>query len=380
MITFNDAIQLLAASFTFTPDKLRMGLLAKKAVSNAYSDFGAKSAWNYLRRTTLINTIAGYQTGTIEYTAATRTLTLTDGVFPANSVYCEVLINRNIYQVQKRVDDTHLILLPGNCPVANITAGTPYVVVQTKYILPTDWIELRGITETAQLWNVTYVPPEIMLAMSQWWSSPTQPWYFTILGSGGAGRMYLQFLPPPNVNLTFSVLYQAKPRVPTMTGQYSAGRVVVTAASTTVTLSGGVFPKGVDRGCVFRVGNSAVPTGIYGDNPYVEERLVATRNSDTEIELQEPIDNSGTNLCYSVDDPIDVEPTSMQTYFDRLCEARLLRLHQADRNTIVEAERQAAFALQEAQAMDSRMNPASGLSPVLANVPTALFYSAKVGP
>lgn len=380
MFTFNDAQQQLADSFTFNVGKDRLGRLARKAVTSAYSDLGAKSAWNYLRRTTLINTIAGYQTGTIEYVAATRTLILTDGVFPMNSVASEVLINRNIYRVQKRVDNTHLILLEGNCPVQDIVAGTSYVVVQTQYILPPDWLELRGITETAQLWNVVYVPPEVMLAMSQWWSSPTQPWYYTIIGAGGAGRMYIQFLPPPNVNLTFSVIYQAKPRVFTMNGQYSQGRVATTSGSTTVTLTGGVFPSGVSRGCVFRLGDEAVPTGVYGDTPYIEERLVATRTSDTEIELQDPMDTTASNACYAVDDPVDIEPTSMQSYFDRLCEARLLRLHQATRTSIQEAEQAAAFALKEGQAMDSRMNPSANVNPILANIPTALFYSAQVHP
>lgn len=381
MITFNDQIAQLSASFTFTPDKLRLGLLAKKAVSSCYTEIGAKSSWNYLRRTTLINTIASYQTGTIQYDAVTRTLTLTDGVWPLNAVDSEVLINRNIYEVQKRVDNTHLILLAGNCPIADIPSGTTYAIAQTQYLLPREFAELRGITETAQLWNVTYVSPEVMLAQSQWWSTPTQPWYFTILGAGGAGRMYMQFLPPPNVALTFSVLFQSKPRVPVLTGMYSTGAVTATIAGTTVTLAGGAFPKNLDRGCVFRLGNTAVPTGEYGENPYVEEHLIASRTSDTVIELMSPMESSVTGIRYSVDDPIDLEQMSMQSYFDRYCEARLLRLHQSDRKTIVEAEQAASNALKDAQAMDSRLNPSSNFSPLWAtNLPEALFYSAQVHP
>jgi len=382
MITFQDQIQQLADSFTFKSNAGdRIVRLATNAVTAAYRDIGSKSSWNYLRRRTQINTSASYSTGTIQYTASTRTLTLTGGTFPANAVSCEVLINRNVYAVQTRTDGTHLVLLSGRAPVEDIASGTSYAIVQTQYILPSDFMELRGITELERLWRVAYLTPEQMLSQTQWWFSPTTSWYFTILGAGGSGRMYIQFAPPPDIARTFDLIYQAKPRPRSLATAYSTGQVTTTVGGTTVTVTDGVLPAGLSSGCVFRFHPTTVPTGMCGDNPYIEEHLVASRTDDTHLELQTPMQTATTTGRYSVDDPIDLEQMSMQSYFDRLCEYRLMQNQQAtsDAIRIKNGEVQAAWA--EARAADARLNPAASVMPqVQIGLGEAVFYGGIVQP
>lgn len=380
--TFTDCQQRLADSYTFVQGADRIGRLAKLSIGRAYSDISGQAYWNYLRRRTQINVNASYSTGTIAYTASTRTLTLTGGTFPTNATSCDVIIARNVYTVETRTDGTHLVLTSGSCPVDDIASGTAYSIVQTQYILPADFVELRGITELSTLWRVIYCSPEQMLAQTQWWGTPTTSWYYTILGAGTSGRMYIQFAPPPSAARTFSLIYQAKPRPPVLTGAYSTGTIATTAGSTTATITGGSLPVTLSSGCILRIGATAaaVPSGIYGDNPYTEELIVKSRTSATVMVLQEAAAYTTSGVRYSVDDPIDIEPTSMNSYFDRLCEARLLRMHpSSSREDVIEAERAAAFALKEARAADARLIPSSTATATLPLM-DAMFFSGTVVP
>ena len=235
MQSFGDQIQQLKDSFTFDSNKERIGRLAKTAVARAYADISAKSTWNYLRRRTQINTVAPYSTGTVGFNATTRYLTLTGGTWPVNAVNGELLINRNVYGIQRRVSDTVLQLLPDRCPATDLASLTTYAWVQSTYVLPREFVELRGITEIERLWNVTYMSPEMMLARAQLWYTASNSLFYTILGVAG-GRMTIQFQPPPSFARTFDIIFQSKPRIPTLTQPYSTGTVATTAGSTTRTV------------------------------------------------------------------------------------------------------------------------------------------------
>lgn len=355
MQTFGDQLQQLKDSFTFDANKERIGRLAKTAIARSYADIAAKNTWNYLRRRCQINTVAPYSTGTVSYTASTRTLTLTGGTWPTVAVSGELLINRNVYAVQTRVSNTVLILQDGRCPVTNLASGTSYSWVQTTYLLPREFVELRGITEIERLWQVTYMSPEMMLARSQLWYTASNSLFYTILGTPG-GRMSLQFQPPPSFARTFDLIFQSKPRLPTLTAPYTTGTVATTAGSTTVALTGSTWPAGLAAGCVFRLGGTASPTGLLGDNPYVEEHLVASVTDSTHLELADAMGTTASGAKYCLDDPIDIE-SSMQSYFDRLCEANLMILHQSGEDKISMARQRAFEAMIEAKAMDSRLDP-----------------------
>lgn len=358
MQTISDQIQQLQDSFTFNAATERIGRLAKTAVRRSYEDIAAKSTWNYLRRRTQINTVAPYSTGTVAYTASTRTLTLSGGTWPTNVTAGEILLNRNVYTVQQRVSATVLILTVDRSPVIDWPSGTSYTWVQTIYQLPREFAELRGIVEIERLWNVTYMSPEMMLARSQLWFTASNSLFYTVMGGTG-GRMVLAFTPPPSLARTFDIIFQAKPRVPTLPIPFSTGTVTTVAGSTTVTLAGATWAAGVQPGCVFRLGGTAIPTGVNGDNPYIEEQLVQSVTDTTHLELSSPMVTAEAAVKYAIDDPVDIEGMAMQSYFDRLCEANLMVLHQSGSDKIAQSQKLMYEAMIVAKASDSRLDPAA---------------------
>lgn len=377
MLIFDDIIQRLSDSYTFNIAPDRVTRLAKAAVDAAYRDISPRM-WSYLRKTTQINTSDPYSTGTVDYVASTRTMTLTGGAWPSNAASCLLLIDRNVYAIQSRTSGTVLVLQDGRCPVTDLN-DSEYTLVQTDYLLPRDFAELRGLTQIQRLWILRYIPPEQMLSYTQIWYNPSQSWYYTILGAPD-GRMVVRFLPAPSMAVTYDLLYQARPRLRTLGAAYSAGTIAATSGGATVTLSGGSFPAGITEGCVLRIGNTTTPTAKWGDNPWVEEHVVLSRTDATHLELKTAVSATVTTARYLTDDPVDIDEMSMSTLFDRLCEARLLRMHPgASLDERTAADQVAVMALAQAIAADERVGQSILVGPPLMSLNDALVGYAMSG-
>lgn len=360
MRTFSDMVAQLSDSFIIQSNKDRVERLSYIAVRSCYQDFGSRANWNYLRRPYQINTTGFQETGTIGYVAATKTLTLTGATWPSWILNGEFLINRNIYRVQTVVDSTHVILDSNQSPVIDIDSGTAYVLVQSEYPLPTDFIQLRGITEIERLWNLAWISPEELLARQQIWYYPTNSIFYTIMG-GKNGNLIIKFNPPPSFARTLNIIYQAAPRTPLLLKPFTNGTCAATSTQNTVTItssSGGPTVPTSLTGCVFRLGSTIVPEGPFTDNPPVEEHVIASVSGNT-LTLQDAMQSSPTAARFSIDDPIDIHLLSGQSYFDRMCEARLLRLHMADSRKVADAEAAENRARLDAMAQDSLLNPNS---------------------
>lgn len=359
MKTFGDQKNQLIDSFIIESNRDRVGRLSSIAIRSAYEDLSARTQWNYLKRRTQLNMTAPYSTGTVAYNATTGILTLSGGTFPTWVTSGELLINRNVYIAHTRTDSTHVVLQADRRPAADLAAGTSYQLVKTSYLLPVDFVELRGITETERLWSLAYLSPEQMLARSQLWFNPSNSVYYTIMG-GPNGRMVMQFNPPPSFARTMDMIYQAKPRPPVLLQPFTNGTIAATAGSSTVTITpgsgGATTPTSLD-GCVLRIGGTLVPSGPFTDTPPVEEHVIASVSGNV-LTLQDTVGATVTAARFSIDDPLDFEP-GMMSYFDRMCEARLLRLHQSAIERVRDAELKESEALRQARAADSRMNPAA---------------------
>lgn len=357
MRTFSDQVQQLVDTFTITSNTDRIGRLSRAAVRSAYNDLPTMLRWNYLLRRTQINTATPYSTGTITYDSDTRTITLDSGSFPTWAASGEILISRNVYSVEQRVNSTTLILASDRCPLDDITDDTAYTLVQTKYNLPVDFTELRAIVELERLWPITFLPPEEMLQRTQLWFDPSDILFFTIIG-GVNGRVQIQFAPPPVVARTYDVIYQAKPRPFGLNGAYSTGTATTTADSTTVNFSGSTLPLNV-KGCVLRIAadDLKLPESDVGDNPSVEEHVILSRVSATQVLLETAATSSYTAVKFTIDDPIDIEPVAMRTLLDRMCESRMLRLHQSDIQRMGAADIAESMALHMAMQSDARLIP-----------------------
>ncbi len=356
MRTFSDQMKQLADSLAIDDLTDRLSRLVKGAVRQCYNDIGTRHPWKYFVRWKLINLTPPYSDGTVGYTAATRTLTLTGGTWPDWTGLGVVLLNRNVYQVERVVDSTHLILKSEQCPVDDVDAGTAYTLAQTAYDLPADFLGLRALLELERLWAVGYLSPEELLARSQLWFYPGAVFFYTIMG-GANGRLQLVWSPPPSEARTFTVLYQAKPRPFTLTAPYSSGTITTVAGSATVTIAGGTLPQNIE-GCICRVGTSTKPPDpLTGDNPYVEEFVIKSRVSDTQFTVSTAAVYSSSACLYEIDDPIDITWDPLLTYFDAMCEARTLQRHQADVGRIGFADRMERQAYVKAMEADDRFTP-----------------------
>lgn len=357
MRTFSDQVLQVQDTMTISSDKQRLGRLARAAVRGAYLDIGNRERWNYLLKREQLNTVAPYSTGTIQYTAATRTVVLTGGTFPIWSQSGVMLINHNIYAISIMVDSTTLILQDGRCPVVDLDAGTGFILAQTNYDLPSDFVELRALIEIERLWPIVYLPPEEMLARTQLWFSPSEILFFTVIG-GSNGKMQILISPPPASAHTYDFLYQGRPRLLGLPGVYGNGSTLTTTVgSPIVTFAGGSLPTNI-AGCVLRIGTAKqLPQGPTNDFPYVEEHVVLEWNSSTQLTLETPATFTNTAVQFTLDDPIDIEPVSMLTYFDRMCETRMFRLHQSSIDRIAFADRAELNAYRLAIQSDARLAP-----------------------
>lgn len=356
MRTFSDQIQQIADSLAITDMTDRVARLAKAAVRACYNDIGTRHEWKYLIRWQLITLTAPYSVGTVAYIASTRTLTLTGGTWPSWVEKGVILLNRNVYAVERMVDSTNLILQTGRCPIDDVASGAGYNLAQTTYDLPADFLGLRALLELERLWSVSYLSPEDLLARTQLWFYPGTVFFYTILG-GSNGRMQLMWSPPPGEERTFNLLYQAKPRPFGLQAPFTAGTIATTAGSTTVTITGGVLPQNI-AGCVCRVGTASIPPDpLTGDNPYTEEFIVKTRVSNTQFTATSPAVNTVTAALYQIDDPIDITWDPLLTYFDAMCESRTLLRHQASIDRVGFADRMERQAYIKAMEADDRFTP-----------------------
>lgn len=326
--TFSDQIRQVQDTLTIDDNSGRLARLSKAAVRSCYQDIGARKNWNSLLKRTQINTVAPYSTGEITYVASTGVVTLTGGTWPSWAANAELLsADRNVYAVDFVTDSTHLTLLPGRRPVVDYPSAQGFTLVQTRYVFPNDFQQLRAIVELERLWPISYLSPEQMLLRTQLWFQPSDLLFYTVLG-GPNSTMQLQIAPPPQTARTYDVIYQGRPRPPVLASAYDTGSCTVANGSQVVTFTGtGVSIPSQAAGCIFRFGTQTdAPEGVTGDNPYVEEHVIQSVDSATQVTLADPCGTAGTGLLYVIDDVVDLEPVSLLTLFDRMCEARLLRM------------------------------------------------------
>lgn len=356
MRTFGDQFVQLSDTITADQSVGRIARMLRAAIRSAYLDIASRESWNYLLKRTQINTITPYCSGSVAFTESTGIITLTGGTWPSWAKSAQLLINRNVYQVQQSIDSTHLLMLPGRQPDADLPSGTAYILVQQVYPVPDDFVELRQLIELERLWPISYLAPEDMLARMQVWFAPTSILFYSILG-GSNGLMDLMFSPPPDTGRTYDMFYQARPRLFVLPQPYSQGSCTTSSGSPNVTIVGGSLTTNM-AACVFRTGTvSTLPTGVTGDDPYVEEHVIQSVTSTTTFTCEDNLVYSGSGVLYTIDDPIDLEPVSMMTLMDRMCETRLFRFMQPDARTMSDAYETELTAWEAARAADRRLIP-----------------------
>ena len=292
--------------------------MLRQAINTAYQSIGAMHHWNYLRRRTQITTNAKYATGTISTSGTT--VTLVSGTWPTWAASAQLIVGNNVYRAASRTSDSVLVLQSDRYPVTALAAGTAYTLVQTEYLLPTNWQRMERMVQTGTVWETVFVPPEESLELATLLWTSTRPWRYTIRGAqyGPTGRRAIEFLPPPDTEYTFDIVYEAKPNPRAAPVEYTTGTISI--STTAVTGVGTAFTSAM-IGRYLRVGtSSALPTGIIGDNPvYTEYKIIAV-GSTTTLTLESAADTA-TSVKFLIDDAVDIEQGPMMELFDRLCDS-----------------------------------------------------------
>lgn len=352
MRLFSDQKNLLLA--TFQNAGVTLGdYVAEEAVNQAYRKISGVHPWSYLHRRTQVNTNACQTTGTIAYTQSTNTLTLTGATFPSWSTQALVVISSKIYAIQNVVSSTTATCVSDRAPTADIASGTAYTLMQLEYLLPESFQRVEDLVTVGNLWVTREVNPGSLLQIEQVFYRPSRPWYFMVRGSTYfPGRMCMEFAPPPDQAYTYDLAYYAKPRQRSLNGSVNTGTVSV--SGTTVTGVGTAFTQSM-VGCRLRLGTAAyMPASEYGSNGATAEYTVAKVTDSTSLTISE----AGTTVSgvqYLIDDPVDIDRTSMDELFCRMCEFEFAMLTRMDKRS--EVERDMNMALMSAKAADARTSP-----------------------
>lgn len=366
--TYQDAVEHLADAFDHdASDRVRRNM--RRAVEEAYRELSLQGYWSYYRRRTIINTVASQNTGSIQYTHSSRTVTLTGATFPSNAAEYRLVIGNTHFDIESYTDSTHIVLPVASNPGADVASGTSYTLYKSEYALPTNFRRLLGIYDTSQrrLIEVVEDATDQMLQMTALWS-PGVPIYVSIRNTGETlGTVSLVFSPMPLSARSYDLLYDTRPRPFSILEKYSTG--TVSNSSTAVTGSGTTFPASCE-GAVMRFSKNSTdePTSNFGafidqnhvENPYDFQSVIASYSSATAVTLKDAPSTNYSGVKYSISDPLDIEDGAMFTAFLRMAEAAYARLmNYENRNEREVAAQRALMIAKESdkRSLDKRQLP-----------------------
>jgi len=335
LVTFQDAVEKVLTHFD-RPAEERDRFLARRAVSDAVREL-SRYPWKWHTGVALLQTEAFYETGTIAYTHATKTVTLTSGTWPANAAWGHIKIDRTVYLVASRVSDSEITLRTDANPGANVAAGESYSWFRQAYPLPPGFIEsLSDPHDTAYATgapNLQRVTNQTLLAIRRLHSATAfaYPSYYAIERDPRRAVKVFVISPPPSTARTYEYVYRRRPRMP-QTEKYFTGRATVTSGSTAVVGTGTAWAS-KHVGCVLRVSenDSAEPTSVYGNrrtdggmevhqNPAALTRIITAVADATHCTIDAAADVSLSAKRYTISDWLDVDWDVCGEYFDRLTE------------------------------------------------------------
>jgi len=300
----------------------------RAAAIDAYQEVVDRFQWAFNKKRYRVNIEAPQSTGTIEYTASSRQMTLTGATWPSDAEDWTVVVSNVAYDIETRSSDTVVVLDSVQASTSDIASGTSYEAFKRYYVLPDDYVAMADpIPEHASTILGTYAPMEEVLGRMRaspesgtsriWTVGPVPDVY---------GRMAI-FMSPPNSSAeTVDIWYRSQPRPLRYSGLESkchAGTVTLTADSASVSGSSTSFEDAME-GSIFRVGADSTyqPTGLAGVRPWVEQRSVLTYTSSTAITLDAVIGTSRNGVKYTITDPLDLDVAAVPAFY-RLAERNL---------------------------------------------------------
>ena len=332
LFTYQDALEHLEAhTLGGAMDAERRDF--RSAVLGAYSDLASRYDWLYFHTEHDIRLEATYSTGTIAYDhtggSNERQVTLSGGTWPTNAIEGRLKISDVRYPIASRVSSTVITLPTDINPGVDVAASTSYTWLRSSYTLPADFKDMDPPHTENSYFNQRPVSLDSIMAFERHVRASSNPPRWYAIGPDpnlyGQMAMYVQYEPSTAEGLRF--FYRRYPRRIKYSGTEtaaSAGTLAAASAAQAV-LTGNSTTFASDMvGSVIRIGTTATkPTGVRGLNPFVEQRIIKSVDSATQVTLDANIENAVSNTTkYVVSDPLDLRPTMIEPLL-RGCEWKL---------------------------------------------------------
>ena len=356
MTTYDDLINALLA-YGATDATKNASQQHRRAVQLAYQSLVTLHPWNYYWTLGRITTSAPYSTGTVAVTAATRTVTLTDGTWPTWAASGYIRINDTSYTVATRVSSTVLTLAADTSPADDVAAGTAYQLIRDRYPLPTDFVASDEPAIGLNGEPIEYTHARTWATVGRW-QGVGRPTCFAYTGSPTAmGQLQIVLGPAPDAAYPIDFVYRRKPRAMIFDGA-AVGTVSVAANGVAVTGSGTAF-KAAMVGSVLRLGSNSKtpPTGLGGLAPRAHEATITAVASETSLTIDSGPADAADRVAFTVSDPADVDEVAMTELLYRECERHwrtVSRSAGGPLSTLKAEETEYRLALQRAMEADNR--------------------------
>lgn len=330
----------------------------RTAIRSALRLVSAEHLWPYYCDYLHLNTSESYTTGTIAYTAATRTVVLTGGTWPSWAAQGSLIIDTLHARVDAVASSTSLTVISSDAPVDDYS-GT-YTMYQYQFTLPvTSNIYKCGKAQVDQANWLEYINPSMFETdiRKQYLTSGGRPRWFTISRDfRNTGQQILSLWPYPTTEQRIRMGYVRHP-ADIAIWSYETGKVATTAADETVTGTDTVFASNM-VGCLLRTGSDIVnvPTDSDGLYPPVNEAVIATYTSATSLELATDATTTQAEASVCISSLLDVDYNIMIEVILYKARLELAKIRRIDPALRAEHERDYAQALYSAKVQASTSN------------------------
>lgn len=285
----------------------------RMAIRSAMRLVSAEFVWPYYCDYLHLNTQESYTTGTITYTASTRSVSLSGGTWPSWAGYGSLIIDDLHARVDAVSSTTDLTVIANDAPVDDFTGE--FTLYQYQFqINATSNIYKFGKAQVDQANWLDYVNPAMFETdvRKQYLVSGGRPRYFTVSRDfRNSGRQLFSLWPYPTTEMRIRMGYVRHP-ADILIWSYETGKIALTAADETVTGTDTVFTANM-VGCLLRSGSDIVnvPTDADGAFPAVNEAVIASYTSATSLELAEAAATTQAEASVCISSLLDFDYNTM---------------------------------------------------------------------
>jgi hypothetical protein len=281
----------------------------RSAVVNGVREVMQTRPWLWHTRTGTFTTQQISTTATLTINSSTISVTSTTGFVVGRIL---VTSSNGFFAYTPRIvsvnSSTNQVVLDR----AATASGTATVLVQTYYDLPANVKDIDSLmTETVGTLHF-YVSPQEWMQLSVNTRGSGEPYYYTIMRSDtDTQRFQVRFVGVPQDGTVVHYTYRYIPAAIRLMGYEPScrqGTATVSGNSATVTITGNTLPLGMDYSAI-RFGTATTEADPVGSlNPYVYEREIRARGSNTQLTVDSVMPTTLTSVKYTISDIIDCSP------------------------------------------------------------------------